>query len=412
VALAKALGGTAQCTVIGRAHRANMADAALLNGVMAHAIDFDDGHKYVHPGCAVIPAALAVAEAKGLAGADLVAAVAAGYEVSVRVSLAGGLKHRRRGFHPTGTCNVFGAAAAAGRLLGLSADAMASALGIAIAQSAGLTQYRSFGSPTKHLHAGLAARAGVLSALLAEADFQGPPEPLEGEFGFLNVMADGGEAEALTAHLGERLAMEETYIKPYPACRQIHAPLDLAIAAAREHGVVASDIREVVLYTYEYATAGWLVSAAPPQTSLRAMQSMPFCLASALIDGELTLGQVAPDRIAEESTLALARKVIVREDPDLTRAFPEKRGARLEIAMADGRIVALKTDNPKGGPDRPLSFADVVEKFNALAVPVIGAGSAARFVEAVEGLETLDGVGPLVEPLAVAEAAVEAAAAE
>lgn len=409
-ALIRELGGAPQCTVAGQSFRANPLEAAFANGTMAHGIDFDDGHKFVHPGCGVVPAALAAAEVAGAGGAALIGAVVAGYEVSIRVSLAAGMVHRDRGFHPTATCNVFGAAAAAGRLLGLSAEAIGWALGIALSAAGGTCQYRFKGNPTKHLHGGLAARGGLLAALLAARGYEGAAEPLEGTFGFLKTTADGGDPKALTAGLGERFAIEDCYIKPYPSCRRTHEPVDLALKAVREKGVRAEAIREAVLHTYEYAYKPWLISTEAPNSGLRAMLNTTYCLAAALTDGTLTLAQFDDAHLKDGRILALQKRIAVREDAGLTRRWPGERGARLEIALAGGEALALAATNPRGGPERPLSFDEVGEKFLGLAEPVIGTKPARQMMEGVRRLETLADVRPLIGGLAAGAAGARAAA--
>lgn len=408
-ALVDELGGRPEATVVGAPGATNALNAAFANGVMAHAIDFDDGHKFVHAGCGVISAALAAAESERASGADLLTAVIAGYEVSIRVSLAAGLAHRERGYHPTSTCNVFGAAAAGARLMGADAPTMSSALGIALAESGGTCQYRFDGSPNKHLHGGVAARGGLQAARLARRGFRGTAEPIEGTFGVVNAMSDGGEPGALTEGLGEGFAIDGCYIKPYPSCRRTHEPLDLVIDSVRRHGVEAAAIRSVVLDTYAYAYQPWLISTEPPGTSLEAMLNTPYCLAAAFADGRLSLDQFDDAHLASPEIAALARKITVRSDEELTRKWPNSRGARLHVTLEDGREVSLENDNPRGGPEKPFTWDDICDKFTGLAEPVIGRDGVRRMIDAVGGLETVQDAGDLMRPLAAASKASAAA---
>ncbi|MEX2643645.1 MAG: MmgE/PrpD family protein [Acetobacterales bacterium] len=408
-ALVDELGGRSEATVIGATGATNALNAAFANGVMAHAIDFDDGHKFVHPGCAVVSAALAAAESEGVDGAALLVAVVAGYEVSIRVSLAAGLEHRERGFHPTSTCNVFGAAAAGARLMGADAATLSSALGIALAESGGTCQYRFDGSPNKHLHGGVAARGGLQAARLARGGFRGTAEPIEGTFGVARAMSDGGEPEALTDELGDGFLIDACYIKPYPSCRRTHEPLDLVVDGVRKHGVDAGAIRSVVLDTYAYAYQPWLVSTEPPRTSLEAMLNTPYCLAAAFRDGLLSLDQFDDAHLADPEIAALARRITVRSDEELTRKWPASRGARLHVTLGDGRTVSLETDNPRGGPEKPFGWEDVCGKFAGLAEPVIGRDAARLTMDVVADLEKLDDAGALMRPLAAAGRASAAA---
>jgi 2-methylcitrate dehydratase PrpD len=160
-----------ESTVINRSWKTTAAEAAFANAIMAHSIDFDDGHKFIHPGCVVVPVCMALAEKYHVDGRSLMLALLAGYETSIRVSLAAGLSHRERGYHPTGTCNTFGAAASAAKLMGFDTDKINSCLGIACTQAAGITQYRFDGSPIKHLHAALAARSGCFGSAAEQQGF-------------------------------------------------------------------------------------------------------------------------------------------------------------------------------------------------------------------------------------------------
>jgi 2-methylcitrate dehydratase PrpD len=378
-----ALSEHGDATVIGSARRRSLSGAILLNGALAHGIDFDDSHKFVNPGCAVVPVALAFAEHYGSSGAEFLRAVICGYEMSVRVSLAAGVAHRKRGFHPTGTCNVFGAAMAGGLLAGLDRDQLGAAIGIASSQASGLTQYRFDGGPNKHLHAGLAGRSAALAVMLAKSGFAGTRDGIDGELGFLAVMADGGDAEALTRDLGQSFAIDHTDIKPYPSCRQTHAPIDIALQAVRDDGIAPSDIEGVDLYTYAYNDRPWYVAIKTPASGLEAMLSIPYCIAAALARRRVALQDFAPDALATAEVLALMNKVRVHIDDALTAVWPAKRGARLVLMLKDGRTVQHAVEDPSGGDLRPITAEAVREKFALLATPILGGGAAQQLEAAI-----------------------------
>ncbi|ATW27396.1 MmgE/PrpD family protein [Candidatus Formimonas warabiya] len=382
------LDGPDQASVIGQERGLNVTQAAFLNALSAHAIDFDDAHKFVHPGCVVIPSALCLAEKLNRSGKSFILAVIAGYDISVRVSQAAGVEHRKRGFHPTGTCNFLGAAAAAARALGLEASQVEAAFGIAGTQAAGLTQYRFDGSADKHFHAGMAAQGGVLSALLAQSGFQGTKEILEGKFGFLNVLGNGGSPEKLVQGLGEVFPISETDIKPYPSCRQTHTVVDLALQAAQKN-MAEGDIKEILVEIYDYATESWLVDTSPPESGLQGMLNIPYCLASALVYGKLSLEHFQPEMLREPVVHRLARKVKVVPNSDFSRKFPEKKCARLQIKLVQGADLCLMAENPRGSADAPFTFGDVEEKFHQLADQVIGQSNTDEIVKQVKELEAV-----------------------
>ncbi len=218
------------------------AGAALVNGVLAHSLDFDDTHAAgsLHPGAPVIPAALAAAELAGVDGATTLAAIVAGYEVTCRIALAlPAGAHYARGFHPTATCGVFGAAAASSRVFGLDAAGVASALGIALSQSAGSLQFLANGAWTKRFQVGWAAMAWLSAACLARAGFKGAADAIEGRHGFLAAYAPAPVPDRATRDLGHVFELMATAVKPYPSCRYGHAGIDAALDLRARHALRA-----------------------------------------------------------------------------------------------------------------------------------------------------------------------------
>lgn len=398
VATIQALGVSGNNTVIASSWRTNVLEAAFLNGVMAHSIDFDDAHKFVHAGAAVVPCALAFAETQKASPQDFLLAVVAGYEASVRVSLAGGPSHRARGFHPTGTCNVIGAAIAAGLLIGLDANGLVSAVGIAASQAAGLTQYRIDGAPTKHLHAGFAARAGGFAALLAQQGLRGPEASIEGEVGFLKAFADQGNVAALVSGLGETFAIATTDIKPFPSCRQTHAPIDLILRLLSDNNLSHEQIEAVELSTYHYIDKPWHTATTAPGSSLEGMLNIPYCLASAAIHGRLTLDNFSNAALEDSRVHKLMAKTSIQFDDALTSRWPSERGAVLTL-RTDSETLSARATNPRGGVDQPVEWPEELVKFAGLAETVLGAGNSARIVDAIDALDTSESIVDLVEPL-------------
>ena len=386
VATLKALGTPGNSTVIANDLTVNVLEAAFLNGVMAHSIDFDDAHKFVHPGAAIVPAALAFAESQGAHNVEFLKAVICGYEAAVRVSLAGGPSHRARGFHPTGTCNVIGTAVAAGVLLKLDAHQIVSAVGIAASQAAGLTQYRIDGAATKHLHAGFAARAGGFAALLAREGLRGPEASIEGEVGFLKAFADEADPEALTRGLGKSWAIATTDIKPYPSCRQTHAPLDLMLNLMRQNSISHEQIEAIRLATYKYVDKPWHVDTSPPGSSLEGMLSIPYCLATAAVYGQVTLTNFGDAARADTRVCNLLRKISIGFDEDMTARWPAERGAAITLVTSAGTFEA-RASNPRGGGDQPVEWPEAVGKARGLTEDVLGPRRAEQLVEAVSRVD-------------------------
>ncbi len=395
------LAGKEEATVFADHFRTTCVDAALANGTMAHSIDFDDIHKFVHPGCSIVPGAVAVAEREGRSGKELLTAIILGYEVATRVGMAVGLSHRYRGFHPTGTCNGFGSAAASAKLLGLKQEEIISALGIAATMASGITEYRYDGSRIKHLHGGLAARNGILAALLAKEDFMGPREGIEGKFGFCRVYADKVDLDRITDGLGQEFEITRTDMKPYPSCRQTNAPVDLALELKRKHQIAPEDIREIKLITYDYVlNCPWLIDTDGFHSPLEAMLNIPFCVAVALMEERLNLDDFTDEKVRDPQIRALTRKFVTVEDPSFSQTYPKERNNRLEITTQEGKTFTASSANAKGSTLYALTYEEVASKFKSLADAVIGQPKAEEIIRVVGALETVPDTRDLTKHLA------------
>ncbi|TCH99866.1 MmgE/PrpD family protein [Roseococcus sp. SYP-B2431] len=375
--------------VLGEASRWSPAGAALLNGAFAHSLDFDDTHAAgtLHPGAPVIPAALAAAELTGASGKDVIAAIVAGYEVTNRlaVALPGG-DHYDRGYHPTATCGVFGGAAAAARIMGLSAAQIEDAFGIALSQSAGSLQFLKNGAWTKRFQVGWAAMAGLSAALLAREAFRGAGEALEGKAGFLRAYAPNPVPERAVRGLGQEFELMETAVKPYPSCRYGHANVDAALALRAEHGLKVEEIESV---TMGLPNKGMLLVGAPlaykqnPQNVVDGQFSGPFVVACALAHGHF--GWDSYPRMNAPELRALMPKIECVEDPEVQAEFPAYMSGKLTI-RARGQVFTKKVVIPKGEPANFLTEAELRAKFHGLADAVLGAPQATQLADAVIGL--------------------------
>ncbi|MEV0420637.1 MmgE/PrpD family protein [Streptosporangium canum] len=392
-------GGTAAAAAIGLPYGLPAPSAALVNGTLAHALDFDDTHlpSVLHPSASVVPAALAAAEDAGAGGAALLAAVAAGDEVCVRLGMASYLPELRnslffeKGLHATSICGTIGAAVAAGLLYGLDAEGIASAIGVAASMGAGLLEANRTGGTVKRVHCGWAAHAGVTAATLAREGLTGPPTVLEGRFGFFAAYLDGRhDADALLAGLGERWEVVRTAYKPYPANHFTHPAIDCALAL-RARGLDPDDIEEIELG----APAPALRTIAEPheekirpRSPYHAKFSGPYTVATALLGGG-GLG-VYLDDFAElhPRRLALAARVRCVADERASELFPMSFGAVLRVRVRGGATLTHRVDSSRGGPDNPLSPGELALKFRLNAARALPAREVAALDSRIAALAT------------------------
>jgi 2-methylcitrate dehydratase PrpD len=379
--------------VLGDSHRYSPAGAALLQGVLAHSLDFDDTHAAgtLHPGAPVIPAALAAAEMSNGSGATTLSAIIAGYEVICRVALAlPAGEHYERGFHPTATCGAFGAAAAAARVFGLDADGVASALGIALSQSAGSLQFLQNGSWTKRFQVGWSAMAGLSAATLAMMGFKGAGEAIEGKHGFLRAYAPAPRPERATQDLGTVYELMATGVKPYPSCRYGHAGIDAALSLRAQLGLQPQEITQVI---YGLSNAGMLLVGAPadkkaePRNIVDGQFSAPYVLSAALATGAMTWDSYG--LLHDARIRSLLPKIRCEYDPEIEAEFPANMSGKLTI-HARGQVFVRKVVVPRGEPGNFLSNEELLAKFASLAEPSLGSQATARLADAILHIDGLE----------------------
>lgn len=392
----RAWGGARESGVIGHDFGVPAPHAALANGTLAHALDFDDTHveSAVHPSAVLTPAALAVAEESGADGRAFLAACVAGYEVATRIGAAAPGRFHARGQHPTGLCGTFGAATVAGRLWSLTPAEMANALGIAGSQSSGLFAFLADGSETKRFHPGWAAHGGVIAADFARRGFTGPRTIFEGPHGLFDAFLAGEQVDRarLVRGLGEEWETTRIAIKPYPACHFVHAFMDAAVRLA----VKAGDVEEVRCAIAPEAAGIVCEPRAErlrPPTTYAAQFSLPFAVASAIVGGREGLELFGDEARADRRVLALAERVYHR--PDESLPFPRTYGGRITVLLKDGRLREADELVNRGHPDRPFTDAEVVAKFTSNARRRLDPGSLQKVVETVWRLEELDSVEEL-----------------
>ena len=392
--------------VVGTSQMALPEYAALANGISFHSIELDDvnNEASLHPGVATFPTALALADLTSVDGKSFITAVTGGYDVMVRLGRA--LKpaeHYGRGFHPTGTCGAFGAAAVSARLLGLKGDAFTWALGIAGSQASGSMEFLAQGAWTKRFHPGWAAHSGIWAALLAQEGYIGPTSIVEGTNGFLNSYSGDPDQDSVLKDLGQVFHITRTGIKPHACCRYMQGPIDCVLDLVNHHQLKAGDVEEARVGVL---SAGYAIVAAPEEekmnpTTLVDMQfSMPFGAAAALLYGKASLEEFTPEVAQRQEVKDLMSRVRCIRDDTLDAAFPHQWPAWVEVTMRGGQILRSDTAYPKGDPENALTWDEMKEKFRTLSRPVVSEARQREIIAAVESLEDMRDVRELAYLLA------------
>ncbi len=374
VSYIRSLGGPETATALGCGFKTGIHNAAFLNGTTAEAIEGQDGLRFGgnHPGTAVIPAALAVAEDRGLGGREVIEAVVAGYEAAGRIAAAMHPHHTLAGFLPTGTCGAFGAAAAASKLMGHDAEGMLNSLGNAgYLLPLSMAEHLMGGYTSKIVQGGQAASAGLTAAGLAGAGITGAPYVLEGSHlggGFTQITTRSEPSlERIAEQLGEHFSIMDIYFKPYTACRHTHGAAQAALELVDREDFGPQDIEAVDVYTYHIASVAVGKGVTGESTFVSAQFSLPYVVAACLIDGEMGPAQLREDRISDSAILELSQRVKVNVDPELAMAYPGMTSSRVEIRLKSGQTLAKQVDIPKGDPRDPMTSEDVAGKVKRFA---------------------------------------------
>ena len=387
-------------TVIGDAGVYTPPGAALINGTLAHSLDFDDTHARgsIHPSAPIVPAAFAAAEMTGASGARVLAAIVAGYEVQIRLSLAlGPVDHYARGFHPTATCGAFGAAAAAANVFGLTSEQIQRSFGICLSQTAGSMQFLFDGAWTKRYHVGHAAMCGLTAACLAGEGFRGPAEAIEGKDGFLNAYAPKPDPAKAVEGLGTVWETLAIAVKPYPSCRYSHAAIDAVLHLRAANDIDAAEVESVEI---GLPRAGWNLIGDPetvkqnPKNVVDGQFSMPFVAAVALREGHMAWDDYAR-HIEDPETLSLCRRITSVVDDQAEAEFPTQLSGVARVRTAQGmceEFVAV----PKGEPENFVTPAELRAKFDGLTGPYLDAGERDALVAMLLSLEEVDDVGAVL----------------
>jgi len=410
---ALAQGGAEQAAAVGAKRRLPAPQAAFVNGVLAHSLDYDDTHlpSILHPSASIVPAALAAGEAAGVSGAEVITAAAVGIEICVRLGMAGydreaaNSRFFERGQHATSICGGLGAAAAAAYVYGLGADGVANAIGVAASMSSGILEANRTGGTVKRLHCGWAAHAGVTAADLVARGFTGPPTVLEGRFGLYQAWLSGEfDPDEITRGIGEEWSVPGIFFKPYPANHFTHAGIDAA-RRMRDAGLRPEDVDHALLEVAPptVRTIGEPIEAKRrPVSGYQAQFSGPYTVAAALVGGGglgLALEDFTDEAASRPDVLALMDRIDVAGDEDLLRIYPNQFPARLTVRTRDGSVLGEEVLVNRGGPGDPLTDDELATKFRDNATTVLDEVAAKDLEVRIRDLGSAPDVGSVLAPV-------------
>ena len=366
------VGAKGKSTVIGTNMKLAPRFAAFANGIGVHADDFDDTQLAVakdrvyglltHPTAPALPAALAVGEALGASGAEVMLAYHIGVEVECKIAEAINPRHYQHGFHATATCGVYAAAAAAAKLMGLNVEQTMRALSVAGSQSAGLRE--NFGTMMKPFHAGRSSESGVVAADFAALGWTATDKILEAPRGFFRAAGGGFDPEAIVGKLGKPWTFAEpgVSIKPHPSGSLTHPGMTKMLELIRTNGIKASDVVKVDVGTNHNMPNALIHHQ--PKNELQAKFSMQFCMAILLIEGRAGLPEFTDEMVNRKDVQAYLKRINFHVHPEAEAAGYDKMTTIIDIHMKDGRTISGKADFGKGSPANPMTYEEVADKFH------------------------------------------------
>jgi 2-methylcitrate dehydratase PrpD len=399
----KMQGGNPECSVLSHGFKTSVMNAALINGTMGHILDFDDDHREgtMHPTVVVFPAVFALGEMLKVSGKELMRALILGLEVMIRVGESFLGKSYYQGFHPTGTCGVFGAAAGCAMLLGLDVQRTTYALGLAGSFTAGTQEWSTEGSWQKPLQAGHPAMFGVLAALLAQKGFIGARTVFEGPNGFIRAHSfqDIFDYGRITDTLGKKWEMMDTSIKVHACCRFGGPVADCALDLYKQ-GVRAKDVQKIVAKVSDFTIRVLCVPPEPkyrPVTHVDAQFSLPYTIAVAICKNRTSPAEFTENVLGDPEVLELASKITWEVDPEAEAAYPKAYPATVIATLNDGREVVAHVYYPLGDPENPVSMDEIVKKFNSLTEKYFDLTRRTTIVGEVKQLEKIDHIAKLAD---------------
>ena len=399
--------GTGESSIVGTMLSAPAPKAALANGVAGHAMDYDDTQLstskqavyglLTHPTTPVLAAVLAIGEKEKINGEAFVLAYLLGVEVECRIADAINPRHYQDGFHSTATMGGIGAAMAVGKILRLNERKLIQTLGIAASMASGLRE--NFGTMTKPLHAGRAAENGVSAALLARDGFTAAANILEARRGFFNAMAGGCDESKITGRLGSPYFMKQPgiSIKPYPSGSLSHPAQDLMLDLVKQHALSAAEIDHVEVGTNSNVPNALIYPM--PTTALEGKFSIPFCMAIAILEHKAGIAQFQDRKVRDKKVIELMKRVTLRVDDELERLGYDQVRSRIRIRLKNGRVIEGRYDVARGHPEKPMSWAELSDKFRDCAGLVLADKDAETVIQLVARMEKLKSLSPLLRAL-------------
>ena len=409
------MGARKESSILGTTLAAPVPKAALANGVAAHAMDYDDTQLstskeavyglLTHPTTPVLAAALAVGEKSKISGEELLLSYVLGVEVECRIADAINPHHYQSGFHSTATMGGLGAAMAAGKILRLKEEQLIRTLGIAASMASGLRE--NFGTMTKPLHAGRAAENGVTAAMLAQDGFTSATNILEARRGFFNAMAGGYDERKISGRLGRPYFMKEPGIsvKPYPSGSLSHPAQDLILDLVRQHDLRAHDIEHIEVGTNSNVPNALIYPM--PKNALEGKFSIPFCMAIAVIERKAGIAQFQDRKVRDKKVIEMMKRVTLSVDDELEKLGYDKVRARVRVRLKSGRVIEGRYDVARGHPEKPMSWAELADKFRDCAELVLPRKNAEETIQLVACIEQLKSLRPLFKAMAVGNKSVK-----
>lgn len=376
------------------------ARAAMIDAAFGHSVELDDGHKFAgaHAGTVVVPVAFTLAEQKHLTGRDVINAVVLGYDIVYRIAAAMAPYQIDKGFHPTSNDDTLGAAATAGKLLGLNQEELANALGLAGLYASGLMEATATGQLSKCVMVGNAAANGMAAVYYAKEGMEGTVSVFEGKDGFFSAKSRDVDVEKVCEGLGEKFVITDTYSKMYPTCRHAQPAIEGALNLMEEYGFGPEDVDHVWVGTHEvaYTLTGKIKE---PADSGQAKFSAAYGVAIALYEKGFGVCHLNPEYTKNPRYLELASRVTVEQDADVQAVYPKKRGAKVKIFLKDGRELAAEVYDLKGSPGNPVGFEEIKNKFVSNVRNLMSEEDLNALIDGIMRLDELDSVDPVMKIL-------------
>lgn len=384
------VGNKNSSTIFGTSIKTDVLNGAMANGCLCHILEMDDVHKgsIMHIAAPVISAAFSVAEDLKCTSKDLITAIICGYDVAIRIGEAVSPSHYRI-WHTTGTCGVFGAAAATAKLLKLKEDQIVNSLGNAGSQAAGLWEFAEDNAMSKYLHCGKAAMNGTIASLLAKRDFTGAKRILEGRRGFFIGYCTEDDWNEHFDDLGQSFKINETVFKPYASCRHTHSSVDAVLKLKHKYKVNYSDVKKIIIETYENALH--IAGNKHFRNAVMAKFSLVYCVAAALKYGKLGVREFQRDNLDDIDIKRLVEKIEVYTPKEISDQHPEKWMSIITIKTEKDEFREV-VDYPKGDPENPLTEDEINDKFYELATLKVTGDMAKSLLERCANIEQLDNI--------------------